>query len=133
MLQHVAKYNRIIFLKKSYLVYNEIWLNILVDDHQFGHITKYILKTINNHQIFFYHLCEFWDKPRILDECSLLLMWIQVKNQKNITWPNILYCFTCVLFKIQFLLPLLWCEKKKGKWRHVREHVPNYLDIWYFM
>ncbi len=53
MLQHVAKYNMILFIKKSYLVYNKIWLNILEDDHQFGHITKYILKTINNHQTFF--------------------------------------------------------------------------------
>jgi len=51
MLQHVAKYNKI-FIKKSYLVYNQIWLNIIVDDNQFGHIKKYILKTISSHQIF---------------------------------------------------------------------------------
>lgn len=93
VLQHVAKYNMILFKKKSYLVYNEIWLNILEDDHQFGHITKYILKTINNHQIFFItyvnvetnqeylmsvhsYLCEFkWKtKKTLLDHISYIVL-----------------------------------------------------------
>jgi hypothetical protein len=32
--------------KKSYLMYSRIWLNLLVDDHQFGYITTLTKQTL---------------------------------------------------------------------------------------
>jgi hypothetical protein len=43
--QHLAKsIEGYIFLKLSYLVYSQIWLNLLMDDYHFGYTAKFYKK-----------------------------------------------------------------------------------------